>query len=56
MVRADYRNRLQVLIPEYLTRNYRGINILRGNAQDIQNMGLAARRKYNRFNILQAKY
>jgi hypothetical protein len=47
---------MQVLIPEYLTRNYRGINILRGSAQDIQNMGLATRLKYNGINILQAKY
>jgi hypothetical protein len=49
-------NRSQVLIPEYFTRNYRGINILRGNAQDVQNMGLAARLKYNGLNILQARY
>jgi hypothetical protein len=47
---------MQVLIPEYLTRNYRGINILRRNAQDVQNMGLAARSKYNGINILQARY
>jgi hypothetical protein len=47
---------MQVLIPEYLTRNYRGINILRGDVQDIQNMGLAARLKYNGINILQARY
>jgi hypothetical protein len=47
---------MQVLIPEYLTYNYSGINILRGSSQGIQNMGLAARRKYNRSNILQAKY
>jgi hypothetical protein len=47
---------MQVLIPEYLTRNYHGINTLRGSAQDIQNMGLAARLKYNGINILQARY
>jgi hypothetical protein len=47
---------MQVLIPEYLTRNYRGINILRGDVQGIQNMGLAARLKYNGINILQARY
>jgi len=47
---------MQVLIPQYLTRNYRGINILRGNAQDIQNMGLAGRLKFNGLNILQARY
>jgi hypothetical protein len=47
---------MQVLIPEYLTRNYRGINILRGSAQDIKNMGLATRLKLNGLNILQARY
>jgi hypothetical protein len=47
---------MQVLIPEYLTRNYHGINILRGETQGIKNMGLAARLKYNGLNILQARY
>jgi hypothetical protein len=49
-------NERQVLIPQYLTRNCRGINILRGNVQGIQNMGLAARLKYNGINILRARY
>jgi len=47
---------MQVLIPEYLTRNYHGINTLRGNAQDIKNMGLAGRLKFNGLNILRARY
>ena len=47
---------MQVLIPEYLTRNCSGINILWRNAQDIQNMGLATLLKYNGLNILQARY
>ena len=47
---------MQVLIPEYLSCNYRGINILRRNAQDIQNMGLAVRLKYHGLNILQARF
>jgi hypothetical protein len=47
---------MQVLIPQYLARNYHGINILRGDVQDIKNMVLATRLKYNGLNILQARY
>jgi hypothetical protein len=46
------QDRLQVLIPEYLTCNSRQINILRGDAQGIKNMGLASRRKCHGINIL----
>jgi len=46
------QDRLQVLIPEYLTRKSCQINILRGSVQGIQNMGVASRRKCHGINIL----
>jgi hypothetical protein len=54
--RKFIQDRLQVLIPEYLTCKSCQINILRGSAQDFENMGLASRIKYNGINILQARY
>jgi len=50
--RKFIQDRLQVLIPEYLTCKSCQINILRGDTQGIQNMGLASRRKCNGINIL----
>ena len=46
----------QVLIMEYITCKYCGINILRGSVQAIKNMGVVARSKCHGLNILQAKY